>query len=86
MDEGGSGDGASLSEEAPWRGPQGGTPSLGTLEDMLRKSLDTGISLRGDPFSAEGNLVCGGASYTRDFDRRMKEGSSGGASLCEGLH
>ena len=24
MDEGGSGDGASLSEEAPWRGPQGG--------------------------------------------------------------
>ena len=24
MDEGGSGDGASFSEEAPWRGPGGG--------------------------------------------------------------
>ena len=45
MDEGGSRDGASLSEEAPWRGPRGGALSLGTLEDMLRKSPDTGISL-----------------------------------------
>jgi len=34
MDEGGSVDEASLSEEALWRGPQGGAPSLGTLEDM----------------------------------------------------
>ena len=41
-------------------GPQGGASSLGTLEDMLRKSLDTGISLHGGPFPAEGNLVCGG--------------------------
>ena len=28
----------------------------------------------------------GGCSYIGDFDRRMKEGSSGGASLCEGFH
>jgi len=31
-------------------GGLGGTPSLGTLEDMLRKSPDTGISLHGAPF------------------------------------
>jgi len=48
----------------------GGAPSLKTLEDMLRKSPDTGISLRGGPFPSEGNLVCGGgALYTGDFDR-----------------
>ena len=58
--EGGSGDGASLSEEAPWRGPSGGAPSLGTLEDMLGKSLNAGISPRGGPFLSERNLVCGG--------------------------
>ena len=88
MDEGGSVDEASLSvsEEALWREPGGGAPSLGTLEDMLIKSLDTAISLHGGPFPAEGNLVCGGGSYTRDFDRWMKEGSNGGASLCEGFH
>jgi hypothetical protein len=28
----------------------------------------------------------GGASYTGDFDRLIKEGSSGGASLSEGFH
>ena len=38
----------------------GGAPSLGILEDMLRKSPDTGISLHGGPFPAEGNLVCAG--------------------------
>jgi hypothetical protein len=38
----------------------GGVPSLGTLEDMLRKSPDKGISPHGGPFPAEGNLVCGG--------------------------
>ena len=39
-----------------------GAPSLGTVEYMLRKSLDMGISLHGGPFSFEGNLVCGGGS------------------------
>jgi hypothetical protein len=41
----------------------GGVPLLGTLEDMLRKSLDTGISLHGGPFLSEGNLVCGGGAH-----------------------
>jgi len=38
----------------------GGAPSLWTLEEMLRKSPDTGISLNGVPFSSKGILVCGG--------------------------
>jgi hypothetical protein len=51
-------------------GPGGGAPSLGTLENMLRKSPGTSISLHGGPFRAEGNLVCGvGGSCTGDFDR-----------------
>ena len=71
MDEGSSVDEASLSEEAPWRRLRegGGAPSLGTLEDMLRKSPDTGISLHRSPLPSERNLVCGGGSYTGDFDR-----------------
>ena len=40
-------------------GDSGGAPSLGTLEDMLRKSPDTGISLHGGPFPSKVNLVCG---------------------------
>jgi len=83
------GDGASLSlpTEAPGRRHWGGgATSLWTLEDMLRKSPDAGISLHGVPFPSEGILVFGGeASYTGDFDRRM-EGSSSGASLSEGVH
>jgi len=58
-----------LSEEAPWKGPQGGAPSLGTLEGMSGKSPDTGISLHGGPFPSEESLVCGGGSYTVDFDK-----------------
>jgi len=53
LDEGGSGDGASLFEKAPWREP------LGTLEDMLRKSLDMGICLHGGPFPSVGIVVFG---------------------------
>jgi hypothetical protein len=41
-------------------GALGGAPSLETLEDMLRKSPDTGISLHGGPFQPMGNLVGGG--------------------------
>ena len=51
-------------------GRGGGAPLMGTLEDMLRKSPDAGISLHGGPFPPEGNLVGGGgSSYTGDFDR-----------------
>jgi hypothetical protein len=85
-DEGGSREGASLSEEVLWRGPQGGGPFTGTLEDMLRKAPDMGISLHRGPFTTEGNLETGGGSYTRDFERCMTEGSWYRASLCEGFH
>ena len=40
-------------------GALGGASSLGTLEDMLRKSPDTGISLHGGPFPSKRYLVCG---------------------------
>jgi len=51
-------------------GDLAGAPSLGTLEDMLRKSLDVGISLHGGPFPSKGNRESGGGgSYTGDFDR-----------------
>jgi len=53
MDEGGSKNGAFLSEEAQCVGPLGRAPLLETLEDMLRKALDTGISLHRSPV---GNL------------------------------
>ena len=57
MDEGGSRDRDSLSEEAPWREPRGeGPSSLGTMEYMLRRAPDMGIPLHGGPFPAEGNL------------------------------
>jgi len=52
MYEGGSGVGASLSEEDPWRGLRGGGPSLETLK--LRKSPDKSISLHGGPFQPRG--------------------------------
>jgi hypothetical protein len=63
-----------------------GAHSLGILKDMLRTSPDTGISLHGVLFPSEGNLVGAGGSYCGYFDRRKKEGCSGGASLSEGFH
>jgi hypothetical protein len=68
MDEGGSRNGAFLSEQAQCGGPLGRAPLLGTLEDMLRKALDTSISLHRGPFMSEGNLESGGGSYTGDFE------------------
>jgi len=56
MDGGGSRNGAFLSKEAQCRGPLGRAPLMGNLEDMLRKALDTGISLHRGPFMSEGNL------------------------------
>ena len=38
-------------------GALGGAPSLGTLEDMLGKSLDAGISLREEGARIPGTLV-----------------------------
>jgi len=47
--EGGSRNGTFLSEEARCGGPLRRGPLLGTLEDMLRKALDTDISLHRGP-------------------------------------
>jgi hypothetical protein len=54
MDEGGSRNGAFLSEKAQCGGPLGRAPLLGTLEDMSRKALDTGISLHRGPVGEPG--------------------------------
>jgi len=59
MDEGGSRNVAFLSEEAQYGGPLGRAPLLGTLEDVLRKAPDTGISLHRGPFTSKGNLESG---------------------------
>jgi hypothetical protein len=60
MDERGSRNGAFLSEEAQCGGPLGRAPLPGTLEDMLRKALDTGISHPGAPLgNLEGILLPG---------------------------
>jgi len=57
---GGCRDGASRSEEAQWRGPRGGgAPLLGTVEDMLRKAPDMGISLHRGHCTAVGNQESG---------------------------
>ena len=59
MDEGDSRNWAFLSEEAQCGGSLGRAPLLGTLEDMLRKAPDKGISLHRGPFMSEGNLESG---------------------------
>ena len=68
MDEGGSRNEASLSEEGQCRGPLGRARLLGTLEIMLRKTPDTGVSLHGGPFTSEESLESGGGSYNGDFE------------------
>ena len=60
MEEGASTNGACLCEEAQCGGPLGRSPVLGTLEDMLRKAPDTGISLHRGPFTFEENFEMGG--------------------------
>ena len=51
-------------------GASEGAPSLGTLEDMLRKSPGARISLHGGPFPHGGGSWHGrGGLYTGDFDR-----------------
>jgi hypothetical protein len=60
-----------LSEEAQCGGPLGRAPSLGTLENMLRKAPDMGISLHKGPFMSKGNLESGeggGGSYTGNVE------------------
>ena len=61
------------------RGTWMGAPLLGTLKDMLRKALETGISLHRGPV---GQPQVG--SFTKDFEKWMKEGSGNGVSLSVG--
>jgi hypothetical protein len=65
MNERGSINGVFLHEEAQFGGSLGRSPLLGTLEDILRKALDTGISLHNGPFMFEGNLESGGGALYR---------------------
>ena len=52
-----------LSEQAQCGGPLGRAPLLGTLEDMLRKAPDMGISLHMGPIMYEENLESGGVAH-----------------------
>jgi len=63
MDEEGSRNRVLLSEGAQCGGPLGKVPLLGTMEDMLRKALDIGISLHRGPFMYEGNMESGGWAW-----------------------
>jgi len=65
MDEGGSRNAAFLSKQVQCRRPVGRAPLLGTLEDMLRKVLDTGISLHRGPTGEPG-----GDSLAGTFERK----------------
>jgi hypothetical protein len=65
MDERSSRNGAFLSEQAQCGGPLGRAPWLTTLEEKLRKALDTGISLHRGPV---GEL--GGNSLAGTFERK----------------
>jgi hypothetical protein len=60
MDEEGSRNQAFLSEGSHFSRPLEGASLLGTVEDMLRKALDMGISLLRGPSTSEGNLESGG--------------------------
>jgi hypothetical protein len=60
MDKGGSKNRAFLSEEAQCGGTLVRAPLLGTLEDVLRKALDTGVSLhRGPVGESRGDSLAG---------------------------
>jgi len=52
---------------------------------MLKKALGMGISI-GFPLHLRRTWNLEGGSYTGDFGRYMKEGSSNRASISEGLH
>ena len=56
--------------------PEGGAPLLGDPEGYERKVLQMGISLHGGSVGQPGM-----GSYTRDFEKWMKEGSRNGVSL-----
>ena len=60
MDEGGSRNEASLSEESQWRGPRGGSSFTGEPGRYVKKGSGYGhLSLKSGPFISEGNLESG---------------------------
>jgi hypothetical protein len=73
MDEGGSRNGDSPSEEAQCRGSLGRAPLLGTLEDMLRKAPDMGISLHRGPFMSKENFKSGGKVHIPGNEGGLQE-------------
>jgi len=87
MDKGGSRNRAFLSEEAQCGGLLGRAPLLRTLEDMLRKALNMGISLCTGPFMFKGNLESGGGVHIPGTlnDERMRALGTGHLSP-KGLH
>jgi hypothetical protein len=62
--EGGAVDEVSLSLKRLRGGPGGWASSPGTLEHILRKSLDAASLLAGAPLSS-GTPICGGARISR---------------------
>jgi hypothetical protein len=68
MDEGGSVDAASLSEEAPWRGPRGvGSSFTGDPGRHVKKISGYGSFLSMGNLSIRGELgMWGGGAYTGD--------------------
>jgi hypothetical protein len=69
--------------EGVWESSFTGDPG----RDVKKVSGYGHLSLYGNLFPVERNLVCGGGgSYTGDCDRWIEEGSNGGASLCDGFH
>jgi hypothetical protein len=67
MNEGGSRNAVFLTEKAQCGGPLGRAPLLGTLEDMLRKALDMGISLSRGPI-----VEPRGDSLARTLERKRQ--------------
>jgi len=62
VDEGGSGNGASLFQRLRGGGLRGSS-FTGDLEDTLRKTLEMGISLHGAPFHPRGTWYVGGKAH-----------------------
>jgi len=62
-----------------------GPPLLVTQEDSYKKVSGRGIYI-GGPLESRGTCNLDGGSCSGDFERCMKDGSSNGASLSEGLH
>jgi len=66
------------------RASRGGASFTGDPGRYVKKALGMGVSIGATLHLRTWNLE--GGSYTEDFERYMKEGSSNRASISEGLH